>query len=171
MYFLLNCQIREFVEPPLFTRNWAPLISGCNPKFKNPALDCCWPCWKVSKMVCHNLIAQKLTKKIGSLEMDFCQTRDLVVDPWVRSPTQLYNFCCLLTVKIWPRFNLPVKRYSIYAHRQTHRQTDRHTFCIPIGGDEIFLHMEIYTCHFSMFIRSLCSLIHFVCEGYFKIFM
>ena len=120
---------------------------------------------------CPNLIAQKLTKKIGSLEMDFCQTRDLVVDPWVRSPTQLYNFCCLLTVKIWPRFNLPVKRYSIYAHRQTHRQTDRHTFCIPIGGDEIFLHMEIYTCHFSMFIRSLCSLIHFVCEGYFKIFM
>ena len=31
--------------------------------------------------ICHNLIAQKLTMKIGSLEMDFCQTKDLVVGP------------------------------------------------------------------------------------------
>ena len=57
----------------------------------------------------------------------------------VGSPTQQYNFCCVLTVNIWPRFNLPVKSYSIYGHRQTD------TFSIPVGRDEIFLLSEIYT--------------------------
>ena len=56
----------------------------------------------------------------------------------VRSPTQKYNFCHLLTVKVWPRFKLLVKIYSISA-------TDRQTTCSPIGRDNIFVHMEIYT--------------------------
>ena len=48
------------------------------------------------------------------------------------SPAQQYDFWWVLTVKFWPRFNLRVKSFSIYANRQTH------TLCIPIGRDEIF---------------------------------
>ena len=37
-----------------------------------------------------------------------------------RSPIQQHDFYFVLTVKIWPKFNLPVKSCSIYADRQTH---------------------------------------------------
>ena len=49
--FMQKCQIPEFLDPPSFTGIWAPPppISDCNPKFKNPDLDCFWACWKVSK--------------------------------------------------------------------------------------------------------------------------
>ena len=41
----------------------------------------------------------------------------------VWTPTQQYDFCCVLTAKNFPRFNLPVKSYSIYA---LDRHTDTH---------------------------------------------
>ena len=153
-----NCQIPEFLQPPSFTRIWAPLISGCKPKFKNQALDCCCACWKVSKLACHNLIAQKLTKKIGSLKWTFARPQTWWWTPGNGSPTQQHNFCCVLTVKIWPRFNPPVKSYSIYAHRQTH-------ILHPYRRGEIFSLQKFVQFHFTMFICSLCSLIHSICEG------
>ena len=76
-----------------------------------------------------------------------------------------------------------VKRYSIYAHRQTDTQTDRqtdtqtdrhtdrqtdtqtdrhtdrptdrHTFCIPIGGCNIFYAWKFIPFHFSTFIHLM----------------
>ena len=42
---------------------------------------------------------------------------------------------------------------------------DRHTFCIPICTSKIFFYMEIYTFYYTLFLCSLCSLTHFVCEG------
>ena len=127
---------RSFWAPFIYC-NLGPLYFRLKPKMQKPALDCCWICWKVS-----NLIAQKLTKNIGSLEM---------------GPLGLghqYDFCCVLTVKVWPRFNLPIKSYSICAHRQTH---NFHSY--RWGQD--FLRMEIYafSLHyvhlFALFTHSL----------------
>ena len=64
---------------------------GCNAKFKNLVLDYFWACWKVSKMICHNLIAKKLTKKIGSLEMGFCQTRAMMLGQSPNPRIQLWS--------------------------------------------------------------------------------
>ena len=131
-------------KPPSFTEIWALIISGC--KIQNPTLDCFWACWKVSKMVSHD---HGLLSDQGSGGGPL----------GVGSPTQQYNFCCVLTVNIWPRFNLPVKSYSIYVHRQTD------TFSIPVGRDEIFYSWKFIPFHITMFICLLSSLIHSVLEG------
>ena len=123
----------RFFGFPFINQNLSPLlISGCNPKLKNWALDCCWAYRKVSKMVCHNLIAQKLPKKIGSPEMDFCQIRDLVVDP-LGSGHQFNNTTFIL-YWLW-KFG----QNSIFQSKVVQfMPTDRHTFCITVGGDKIF---------------------------------
>ena len=102
---------------------------------KNLALDCCWACWKVSKMVCCNLIAHKLTKKIGSPEIDFCQIRDLMV--CTLGSHHQPNDTSFVEYWLWKFGQNSIfqsKVNSIYAHRQTHR----HTFCIPIAGMRFF---------------------------------
>ena len=73
----------------------------------------------------------------------------------VRSPTQKYNFCHLLTVKVWPRFKLLVKIYSISA-------TDRQTTCSPIGRDNIYTWKFIpfhFTSSFVCFAHSFTAFV------------
>ena len=151
-----KCQIPDFLDSPSLTRIWAPLlISGCNPKLKNWALDCCWAYRKVSKMVCHNLIAQKLTKKIGSLEMDFCQTRDLVVTPWgqVTNSTIRHLLCtdCENLAKIQSSSQ---KLFNLCPHTDTHFPSLRR------GRD--FLHVEMFTfsLHYVHLFTSLTYSLH-----------
>ena len=55
-------------------------------------------------------------------------------------------------------FIIPVKSYSIYAHRQTHSLH-------PYGQDKIFYTWKFIPFHFTKFILSPGSLIHSVCEG------
>ena len=81
------------------------------------------------------------------------------------SPIQQYNFFAEQTMKISVYFMQRIKSYSIFTARQTHRQTDRCTFCIPICTGEIFFYMEIYTFHYTTFLCSLRSLTHFICKG------
>ena len=137
------------MEPPSFTRILVPPYYRMQPKiFKNLALYCCWACLKVSKMVCHNLIAQKLTKKIGSLKMGFCQIRALVVGPMgiVTSPNNRYDFCPYSLWKFGKDSNIQSKGIQFMP-------TDRHTFC----KCKNFFYTEIYT--FSLHYIHLFALL------------
>ena len=58
-----------------------------------------------------------------------------------------------------------IKSYSICTFKQTDRHTDRCAFCIPTCMGEIFFYIEIYTFHYTTFLRLLCLLTHFICEG------
>ena len=132
---------------PFIYQNFGP-SSLFQVTHKNPALDCCWACWKVSKMVCHNLIAQKLSKKIGYLEMGFGQTRK-----W--SPHQTI---CLLTCTNCGNL-AKIHTFSQKLFNFAHRETGRYTICIPIGGDYIFFHTEMFTFsiyYINSFSHTLC---------------
>ena len=134
-----KCQTPQFLEPPSFTGIWAPLfqVATQNSKIRLQivfGLIERFPIWMSQP---HSTKTHKEDRIPGN---------GLLPDQGsgggplgVGSPTQQYNFFCVLTVNIWPRFNLPVKSYSIYVHRQTD------TFSIPVGRDEIFLLSEIYT--------------------------
>ena len=143
------------MEPPSFTRILVPPYYRMQPKiFKNLALYCCWACLKVSKMVCHNLIAQKLTKKIGSLKMGFCQIRALVVGPMgmITSPNNMtfVHTNCENLEKIQ---TFSQKVFNLCP------QTDTH-FASAI----IFSIQKFIPLHFTTFICLLCSHIHSICE-------
>ena len=165
MYFIPKCQIPEFLEPPTFTRICPPPISGCNPKLKNPACRLLLGLLKGfqnGKSQPHSTKTHKEDRIIGN---------GLLPDQGPgggphgdRHLTEQYNFCPVLTVKIWKRVNLTVESYSIHAFVQAHRQT----FCIPIGRGKIFYAWKFIPFHFTMFICFLRSLIHSICEGWEK---
>ena len=112
--------------------------------------------WQVSKMVCHDPIAQKLKNYLWSLEMGLLQTRYLVEGPM--EPAHLPNNTTFhaQTLKISVYFMQQIKSYSIFIFRQTHR----HTFCIPmcmtrflsIGKFMPFNTLRSFVC----FTHSLC---------------
>ena len=136
---------RSFWAPFIYC-NLGPLYFRLKPKMQKPALDCCWICWNVSKMECHNLIAQKLTKNIGSLE--------IVPWGWVTNTTFVVYW-------LW-KFG----QDSIFLSKVIQFvPTDRHTTFIPIGGDKNFYPWKFMPFHFTTFICLLCSLIHSVCKG------
>ena len=79
------------------------------------------------------------------------------------SPTQHYDFFAEQTLKISVYFMQRIKSYSIFTARQTHRQTDRCTFCIPICTGEIFSIWKFIPfttlCSFVRFAHSLTSFV------------
>ena len=139
--------------------NLVPHLFQVATQIQNPARDCCWACWKVSKMVSHNLIAQKLRKKIGSWEMDFCQTKDLVVCPLGLGHQS--NSMTFVVYWLWKFDKDSIFQSKVFQFMPTDRQSHTH----PIGGDKIFYAWKFIPFHFIMFICSLHSLIHSICEG------
>ena len=140
---MLNCTI---LKPPSFTAIWSPCNFSLKFIIQNPSLDCCWACCKVSKMIFNSPIVQKVTKKIGSLEKGFCQTRALVVSLMgtVTKPNQLLpSTNCEYFAKI---YTFSQKLFNFCP------KTATNTFCIPICNE---ICIEITT-----LIWFLCSLTH-----------
>ena len=126
-----KCQLPELLEPPSFT--------GCNPKLKKSS----------SRLLLYllNGFQNGMSQPRGTKthKEDRIPGNGLLADQepgvgplGVRSPTQ-DNFCCVLTV-IFFQDSIFQSKFIQLIH------TNRHTFCIVyVGGDKLFVQMEIYT--------------------------
>ena len=138
-YLEFNFSVGEFYAKMLNSRifwapfiyhNLGPLLFQVVTQSSKLALDWCCACHEVSKMLCHNPMAQTLTKKIGSLEMGFCQPCALVVCPMglVTKP----NATTSVLYWLWKFIQDSNIQSKVIQFLPRDKQTDTHTFCIPI---------------------------------------
>ena len=161
-YLEFNFSVGEFYAKMLISRifwapfiyhNLGPLLFQVVTQNSKLALDWCCACHEVSKMLCHNPMAQTLTKKIGSLEMGFCQPCALVVCPMglVTKP----NATTSVLYWLWKFIQDSNIQSKVIQFLPRDKQTDTHTFCIPICKDKIFSALKCFSFHFTLFITSL----------------
>ena len=115
-YQTLSMLISRIFGPPSFTGILAPLTSGCNQKFKNPAL---LKGFLNGISQPESAKTQKEDRILGNRLLPH-QVRGGGGPHGDGHLTEQYDFCHLLTVKIWKRFKHSGKSYSIYAHTQPH---------------------------------------------------
>ena len=125
----------------------APVISGCNPKFKTGSrlMLCLSRGFQNVMSQPHGTNTHKEDRILGNgLLPTLCPGS---VPHGAGHQTQCYYFCLVLAVKIYPRFKHPVKSYSISAERQT----DRHTHILHphMQGQDFFcIEMFFFSLHF-----------------------
>ena len=139
-----QCWFPEFLDPLHLLEFWPPLTSGCNQKFKNPAL---LKGFLNGISQPESAKTQKEDRILGNRLLPH-QVRGGGGPHGDGHLTEQYDFCHLLTVKIWKRFKHSGKSYSIYAHTQPH-------ILHPYRwGRDFFLYWNLY--HFTSLRSFVC---------------